>query len=214
MSKKIKIDIVSDVVCPWCYIGQERLSKAIESSGVDTEINWQPFQLHPDLPTAGADKFKFLEGKFGGSGEAMFKNVENAAKSEGLAFNTENVANIPNTVESHRIMHLAKSKGLESEMALAFFEAYFVNGEDLTTSEGILNVAVKGGLERKEAQDYLDSDAGKQEVLGIEQQYKAAGIQSVPSFILNDKFLIQGAQSPETFMQAFEQIEKMESESV
>jgi predicted DsbA family dithiol-disulfide isomerase len=214
IEKDLKIDIVSDVICPWCYIGQERLKKALKQSGLNAEINWQPYQLHPDMPIEGADKFKFLEDKFGGSGEAMFKRVEEAAGSEGLAFNTENIANIPNTVESHRVMHLAKEKGIHNEMAHAFFKAYFSEGADLTSIEGILETAVKGGLEKAETLAYLESDVATSEVKSTEQQYKASGVSAVPTFIINNKYMIQGAQSPETFISAFQQLEIKSDDSL
>ena len=206
-NKDLKIDIVSDVVCPWCYIGQERLNKALKQSGLNAEINWKPYQLHPDIAVEGAEKFKFLEDKFGGSGKDMFLRVQEAASAEDLPFNTDDIANIPNTVESHRVMHLAKEKGLDNEMAHAFFKAYFAEGADLTTSKGIIETAVKGGLNREEVEAYLKSDAATNEVLQSEQQYKAAGVSAVPTFIINDKYMIQGAQSPETFIGAFQQLE-------
>lgn len=212
--KNLKIDIVSDVVCPWCYIGQERLNKALKQSGLKAEINWKPYQLNPDMPIEGADKFKFLEDKFGGSGKDMFKRVEDTAGAEGLAFKTENIANIPNTIESHRVMHLAKEKGLQNEMADAFFKAYFVDGIDLTTTDGILKVAVNGGLDKNEASTYLQSEKATNEVKATEQQYKVAGVSAVPTFIINDKYMIQGAQAPETFIDAFNQLEIKADESL
>lgn len=212
--KDLKIDIVSDVVCPWCYIGQERLNKALKMSGLKAEINWLPYQLNPDMPLEGADKFKFLEDKFGGSGEAMFKRVKETADAEGLAFNTENIANIPNTVESHRVMHLAKEKGIQNEMAHAFFKAYFADGVDLTSTEGVIDTAVNGGLHRDEVAAYLQSQSATNEVKSTEQQYKSAGVSAVPTFIVNDKYMIQGAQAPETFISAFQQLEIKSDDSL
>ena len=206
-NKDLKIDIVSDVVCPWCYIGQERLNKALKQTGLKAEINWKPFQLHPDMPVEGADKFGFLENKYGGSGEEMFKRVEDTAAEEGLAFNTANIANIPNTIESHRIMQLANSKGLENKMAIAFFKGYFSDGVDLTTRDGVLEIATKGGLNKEEAQIFLESNASIDVVQSTETAYKNAGVSAVPTFIINDKHMIQGAQSAETFIQAFQQLE-------
>ena len=205
--KDLKIDIVSDVVCPWCYIGQERLNKALKQSGLKAEINWKPYQLNPDMPNEGADKYKFLENKFGGSGKEMFKRVEDAANAEGLEFNAENIANIPNTVESHRVMHLAKEKGIQNEMAHAFFKAYFADGIDLTMTNGIVETAVNGGLDKEAVIAYLESEKATNEVLSSEQQYKTAGVSAVPTFIINGKHMIQGAQSPETFINAFQQLE-------
>lgn len=205
--KDLKIDIVSDVVCPLCYIGQERLTKALKKAGLKAEINWLPYQLNPDMPLEGADKFKFFEEKFGGSGEAMFRRVEEAAGAEGLAFNTDNIANIPNTVESHSVIHLAKEKGIQNEMAHAFFKAYFADGVDLTSTEDVIDTAVNGGLARDEVAAYLQSQSATNEVKSTEQQYKSAGVSAVPTFIINDKYMIQGAQAPETFIEAFEQLE-------
>ena len=211
--KDLQIDIVSDVVCPWCYIGQERLNKALKTSGLSAEINWKPFQLNPDMPAEGVDKYEFLEKKFGGSGKEMFKNVENTASSEGLDFDTENIANIPNTVLSHCVMDLAKEKGLHNEMAHAFFKAYFADGEDLTKDENILSVAKRVGLDEAEITTYLTDDNIKAHVLDTERQYKNAGVSAVPTFIINNKYMIQGAQAPEAFINAFHQLDIQSDES-
>lgn len=203
---KIKIDIVSDLVCPWCYIGQKRLNDALAQTDYEVEISWKPFQLHPELEKEGMEKNAFLSKKFGSKGANIFDQVKAIADSESLPMNPNNIGNIPNTVDVHRLMWLAKKEGKDLKLALSLFEAYFVNGKDFSKQETLVSIGVDCGMDKTQIENFLVSDEGKKEVLEEEKSYREAGIKGVPTFIINDQFMIQGAQSPDVFLNAFEQV--------
>ncbi|MBU0697202.1 MAG: DsbA family oxidoreductase [Bacteroidetes bacterium] len=203
---KIKIDIVSDLVCPWCYIGQKRLNDALAQSDYEAEISWKPFQLHPELEKEGMEKNAFLFKKFGQQGANMFDQIKSVADSESLAMNPEKITNIPNTVDVHRLMWFAKKQHKDLKLANSLFEAYFTAGKDFSNPETLLDLAEACGLSRMETEAFLASEEGRTEVLAEEKMYREAGIQAVPTFIINDKYMIQGAQTPAVFLDAFKQL--------
>lgn len=204
---KIKIDIVSDLVCPWCYIGQKRLHDALKQTDSEVEISWKPFQLHPELQKEGMEKNAFLSKKFGPKGANLFDQVKSVADSEHLAMNPDIIGNIPNTVDVHRLMWLAKKEGKDLKLALSLFEAYFAEGKDFSKQETLVLVGTACGMDKTRIENFLPSDEGKQEVLEEEAAYREAGIRAVPTFIINNQYMIQGAQSPDVFLNAFKQID-------
>jgi predicted DsbA family dithiol-disulfide isomerase len=203
---KIKIDIVSDLVCPWCYIGQKRLNDALAQSDYEAEISWKPFQLHPELHKEGMEKNAFLIQKFGPQGANLFAQIKSVADSESLEMNPEKITNIPNTVDVHRLMWVAKKQNKDLKLAISLFEGYFTAGKDFSQTETLLDLAESCGLFRKETEAFLASEEGRKEVLADEKMYREAGIQAVPTFIINDKYMIQGAQTPAAFLDAFKQL--------
>ncbi|WP_026898362.1 DsbA family oxidoreductase [Daejeonella oryzae] len=208
MQKTIKIDIVSDLVCPWCYIGQKRLSDAIKQSEYKFEISWKAFQLHPELGKDGMAKDEFLQNKFGPEGEGMFDKLKDIAVSESLDMNPELITNIPNTIDVHRLMILAKKHQKDHELATLLFKAYFVDGKDFSKTDTLVEVGKSCGLSKTEILTFLKSDEGRKEVLMEEEMYRESGINAVPSFIINNKYMIEGAQSADVFLEAFKQLEQ------
>ena len=206
MASKIKIDIVSDLVCPWCYIGQKRLADALKEGDYEADISWKPFQLHPELQKEGMEKNKFLTQKFGERGANLFNQIKDVADSESLAMNPESITNIPNTINVHRLMWYAKQKGKDLSLAVSLFEAYFAAGKDFSNDQTLIDLGVACGLDQTDLKDFLASDMAKEEVLAEENMYRNAGISAVPTFIINDKYMIQGAQPPSAFLEAFEQL--------
>lgn len=204
--KKIKIDIVSDLVCPWCYIGQKRLQDALTQSDYEAEISWKPFQLHPELQKEGMEKNAFLTRKFGAKGANLFEQIKDVADSEHLVMNPELIGNIPNTIDVHRLMWLAKKEGKDLSLAVSLFEAYFAKGKDFSNPETLIEIGIACGLDKDTTSEFLASDEAREEVLAEEQMYREAGIQAVPTFIINDKYMIQGAQAPAVFLDAFKQL--------
>ena len=205
MKQKIKIDIVSDLVCPWCYIGQKRLNDALMNSDYEAEISWKPFQLHPELQKEGMDRNAFLLKKFGPQGLNLFDQIKSVADSESLSMFPDKITNIPNTVDVHRLMWLAKKQNKDLKLAINLFEAYFTQGKDFSQTETLLDLAELVGLSRAETSIFLASEEGKAEVVQEEKMYREAGISAVPTFIINDKYMIQGAQPPAVFLDAFKQ---------
>lgn len=204
--KKIKIDIVSDLVCPWCYIGQKRLQDALAQSDYEAEISWKPFQLHPELEREGMDKNVFLTRKFGANGANIFEQIKTVADEESLAMHPEQISNIPNTIDVHRLMWLAKKEKKDLKMAISLFKAYFAEGKDFSKKDTLVSIGEASGMDAAQIRSFLASEEAKAEVLEEERIYREAGINAVPTFIINDKYMIQGAQSPEVFLDAFKQL--------
>lgn len=207
---KIIIDVVSDVVCPWCYIGKRRLEKAVTSLKDEFafEINYLPFELNPNMPKEGKNQKAYLTAKFGG--EARYKelteNVRKVAEGEGLTFNYDNQTMSPNTKDAHRLIWLAKAEGCQPAVKEALLKAYFEDGIDLTQTENLISIVASAGLDRMKAKTLLDSDEGTVEVEYLEQLNHQRGISGVPFYIVNHKYGISGAQSPENFVRAFRDI--------
>jgi predicted DsbA family dithiol-disulfide isomerase len=207
MSQTIKIDIVSDVACPWCYIGQERLRKAMEAlPHIDFQVEWKPFQLQPDMPAEGADKVQFMAKKFGPKAKSMEEHVSLTARQEGLPIDFDKMTRMPNTLQAHRLMAFGKREGIEHQMAYLLFKAYFADGKLVGEKETLLGIGQEAGLSEASLDKFMNTDEGLEEVRYEEHHYRQAGINSVPSFIINDQYLVQGAQPSEVLIDAFEQV--------
>jgi predicted DsbA family dithiol-disulfide isomerase len=208
--QRIKVDIVSDVVCPWCYIGKRRLEKAIEElkGEFEFDINYLPFELHPNMPKEGRNQKEYLTEKFGGEEryQQLTNNVTAVAAEEGLHFNYTRQQNSPNTRDAHRLIWLAKQEGVQPEVKEALLNAYFEKGIDLTKNDNLIDVAESAGLDRNKATALLSSDEGLVEVEYLEQLNTQRGVSGVPFYIVNDKYGISGAQPSSSFVSAFRDI--------
>lgn len=204
----IRIGIVSDVVCPWCYIGKRRLEKAMAIAGnrFDFELEYFPFELNPHMPAEGKDQQEYLTEKFGGPDKyrQMTDHVTRVALQEGLFFNFEKQKISPNTRNAQRLIMLAKEDGKQLELVEILFKAYFTDGVDLSKTENLTDLASHAGLDPEKIELFLQSNTGSTEIEMAEQELQKLGITGVPLFIIDNKFGISGAQSPEAFIQAFE----------
>lgn len=209
-NNSFKVDIVSDVVCPWCYIGKKRFEKAMDSLSAEYgfEVNWHPFQLNPDMPREGRNQKEYFSEKFGSWERfmGMLQHVKDAAKGEGLQFAIEKHENSPNTLDAHRIVKLGQDLGLQDEIVNAFFKAYFEEALDLTRKENLLLVAERAGIDRAKAEELLATQEGLAEVQQAEEHYKKLGVTGVPFFIINDKYAFSGAQPIESIIQILKQV--------
>ncbi len=204
----IHIDLYADIACPWCYIGEIRLEKAIaQRPDLEIERRWNPFQLQPGLPK-GQDWRTFADAKFGGWERALqsFEVVRQAASDTGITFNLESIASAANTLDAHRLILFAREIGSEWAMARALFEAFFVKGQDLNEDDELMRVATSVGLEADAVRDLLASDALTAEVLASQQRAAALGVRGVPFYVLNGRYGISGAQPLEVFAQALDQL--------
>ncbi len=212
--QKITIDVVSDVVCPWCYIGKRRLEKAINElkEEYEFEVNYLPFELNPNMPKEGRNQKEYLTEKFGGEDryKQLTDNVAKVAADEGLHFDYDKQQNSPNTRDAHRLILLAKQEGVQAEVKEALLNAYFVKGVDLTKNENLVNVVSKAGLDREKATSLLSSDEGLAEVERLEQINVQRGVSGVPFYIVNGKYGISGAQPSSSFISAFKDIGEKE----
>lgn len=215
---KIKVDVVSDVVCPWCYIGKRRLEKAIDNlkGQVEVEVEFHPFELNPDMPKAGKNQKMHLTNKFGGADryKQITNNVAKVAAEEGLKFAFDKQEISPNTRDAHRIIRYAKSEGKQAVVKEAFLKAYFEEGTDLSKNENLVAIGTKAGLNAEKISSLLTSDEGLVEVELDEQMNSQRGISGVPYFIINNKYGVSGAQPSDVFEKAFLDIAKEPVESL
>lgn len=207
----MQIDIYSDVVCPWCFIGKRRLEEALEIAGYRdrAQISWRPFQLNPTMPKSGMDRRTYLDAKFGGAEarQAIEARVAKAGETAGIVFAFDRIGRTPNTFEAHRLMWLAQQQGKQDELAEALFRAYFSEGRDIGNGQTLVEIATEAGLDRAEVQRWLTSDRGVEEVRGEERAGHRLGIRGVPYFVLNGTYGISGAQPPDIFVSALQKAE-------
>jgi predicted DsbA family dithiol-disulfide isomerase len=204
------IDIVSDVVCPWCWIGKRRLESALEQRGRSLpHIRWHPFQLNPDIPAGGVDRGSYLTTKFGGPERArqIYERVEAAGREAGIAFDFARIARQPNTVEAHRLIEWgqAADPGRASVLVERLFSAYFTEGVDLGDVEALAGLAGDAGYDVPAARAHLASDAERASVAEADARMKGLGVTGVPFFIFNQRLAVSGAQPPDILADAMEQ---------
>lgn len=212
----ITIDIVSDTVCPWCYVGKRRLERALAAKSEDIKvmIGWRPFQLNPEMPEDGMDRRDYLEAKFGGKDGAkrVYTAIEEAGKMEGLPFDFSQMARQPNTVNSHRLIDYAGHQGKQDEVVEALFQAYFIDARDIGDIDELVAIGSAAGLEEAPLRDYLESDQDIDRIKAEDAMARQMGVQGVPCFIINRKYAISGAQDPAVFLQAWEMVQKEAAE--
>ncbi len=203
----MNIDIFSDTVCPWCYIGKRRLERALAGRPeVNPTIRWRAFQLNPQMPQEGMDRQRYLALKFGGASRAkeLYDTIFRVGESEGIAFQFDAIARTPNTVPSHRLLRFAEGLGCDAALSEALFKAYFLDGRDIGDAEVLASVAAEAGIDAAKAKDFLASAELEQEILAEDQFARRLGIAGVPCFIVDGKYALSGAQEPEAFYPIFE----------
>jgi len=207
---EILVEVVSDVVCPWCYIGKRRLEKAIDelSTRFDIKVSFSPFELNADMPAEGRDQKEYLSKKFGDESryEQITAHVTQVAREEGLSFDFKKQKVSPNTRDAHRVIWYAQREGKQPAANEAFMEAYFEEGVDLSKRENLVVVAEKAGLKKESVASMLESNDGLAEVTVAEQMNHQRGISGVPFFIINNKYGVSGAQPAETFVKVLTEI--------
>jgi len=204
-----RIDVISDVICPWCYIGKRHLERALDLLEKDHKlafsVAWHPFQLNPDMPPEGADRQKYRLAKFGSAERSrqMDERITGVAAGVGLQFHLEKLTRTPNTMKAHRLIWLAARNGVQAGVVEALFEGYFTQGADLGDDKVLADLAQRGGLDRDAALALLAGDEGKREVLVGDQMARGCGIQGVPSFALQGHVLFSGAVPADEMVDAF-----------
>ena len=200
---QLKIDIVSDVVCPWCAIGYKKLSKAMTQldDEISFEVNWKPYELHPEIPKGGFDKKEYYKIKFGGSSGSSdkFNFISEEGRKVGLEFNFKKSKNLPNTFLAHRLLWLCRSKDMQDVLAEALFHAYFTDGRDVGNIDELIEISTENGLNREEIKEFFQTNVGHEEVLREENRAREMNIFSVPTYIFNKKYLLVGGQESDTF---------------
>lgn len=207
--KPLQIDIVSDVVCPWCYIGKKRIEDALAlASDVPVHVNWRPFFLNPWVPRDGISRDDYLTTKFG-SPEA-YKNIASrvvdAAAEEGLQYNPDSVKRQPNTIDSHRLILWADAEGKAAQMKQRLMELYFRDGGDLTDTNVLVQAAADVGLDAETVRKRLATDEDVERISAQAQEASEKGISGVPTYVFAQKYAVSGAQPAEQLARAIRQI--------
>jgi len=210
----VTIDIVSDVVCPWCYIGKRHVEAAIAQyqtahPGSEVTLRWHPFQLNPDLPLEGSDRRSYLEAKFGGPERAkeIYARVSAAGRNAGLALNFEGIQKQPNTLAAHALIAYAQSAedGQHADAIVErLFKAYFVDGQFIGDIDVLVGIATECGLDADATRAVLAERATLDQVAGMDANVRRQGISGVPFLIFNQKLALSGAQPPEVMLEAME----------
>ncbi len=193
-----RLDIVSDAICPWCYIGKRQLERAqplLAQEGLRFSVHWNPFQLNPDMPREGVDRRAYRTAKFGSweRSQELDTRVAEAASAVGLTFRLDRLRRTPNTVDAHRLVWLAGEEGVQDAVMEAVFRAYFTDGGDLGDRQLLADCAAAGGMGRDAVLDFLDRGALESEVREADRTAREAGVNGVPSFFLDGYGLFSGA---------------------
>jgi len=213
----MRLDIVSDAICPWCYVGKRHMEAALEmlrAEGIDFAIHWNPFQLNPDMPLEGVDRREYRIKKFGNweKSQALDARLTEAAKGAGLEFHMERLTRTPNTLKAHRLIALAGQQGVQDSVMEAVFRSYFIEGKDLGDNAVLLACATEGGMDSAATAAFLATDEGLTEIQAQEHAARSAGVSGVPSFFLEGYALFSGAMPAADMARAFRHAHKVLTE--
>jgi len=215
MAEPLVIEVVSDVVCPWCFIGKSRLEQALQlRPDIPVEIRWRPYFLNDWVPREGISRDEYLTTKFGSPEryKAIAGRVAAAAKAEGLTYNVDKIARQPNTLDCHRLILWARNSGSANKMKQRLMELYFTEGADLTDREVLVKAAAESGMDAELTRELLASDRDVDLVTQEAEQAKRAGIDGVPCFIFGGALAVSGAQEPaylaDAMARAVDEVEK------
>jgi predicted DsbA family dithiol-disulfide isomerase len=205
MPAPVQLDVISDTICPWCFIGKRRLEKTLAlKPDVKVDIRWRPYQLDATIPSGGVDRREYLEAKFGGPERAkeIYQRIRDAGAEEGIPFNFEGIARTPNTINSHRLIRWAANADVQNAVVERLFNLYFIEGGSIEDSDSLVAVARETGMDADLVAELLAGDA---DVDLVEREIRTAqkiGVTGVPCFIFANNFGVMGAQSPEILAEA------------
>ncbi|QDY69028.1 DsbA family oxidoreductase [Qingshengfaniella alkalisoli] len=208
----IKLDILSDPICPWCYIGKTFLDRALAQRSTPVfAIEWHPFQLNPDMPREGMDRREYLETKFGGKDGAVqaYARIDEAAKAADIPINFDKIQRTPNTLDAHRLIHWAGLETKQGPVVDALFNAYFVEGRDIGDHEVLADIADAAGIDAALVQRLLKSDADLEDIQTRDRHSREMGVSSVPTFIVANQHAVPGAQQPDLWLKVMDELEAM-----
>jgi predicted DsbA family dithiol-disulfide isomerase len=208
----LRIDIVSDVMCPWCVIGYRQLAIALEAKGVQHDIHWHPFELNSNMPTEGQDMRAHLIEKYGitpAQSDANRANMTALGQELGFQFNFADGFRMHNTFNAHQLLHWAKEQGRMHDLKQALFDAHFTHGRDLSDSAVLVDIAAETGLDRDDASAILADQRFATEVRQEQKFWTQQGISGVPAIVFNRQHLVTGAQGVENYKSMLDQLQKM-----
>ena len=205
----IKIDIVSDVACPWCYIGKKHLEKALENfNSPEVAITWHPFQLDPTIPKEGVSREEYFAKKFGSNSqiEAVFQRVAGVGEQAGIIFNFHQMSKAINTIPLHKLLHIAREEGTQIVLEERFFKGYFTDGIDFSDDDILFTFMQDFGWDAEKTTSILANDEIEQAVLQEIQHFQNLGVSGVPFFIFNNKYAVSGAQPTNVFLDTLQKV--------
>ena len=198
----IRLDIFSDPVCPWCYVGKANLDKALDQHPDHPfQVQWHPFQLNPEIPPEGVTKRAYLEEKFGGKArvDAVHDRLREVARGAGVDMDPDKPQRMPNTLNAHRLIHWAGIEGTQSPVVTALMRAYWVEGRDIGDLATLADIAGENGMDRDATLRLLQSDADADDIQARDQDARHKGVNAVPTFLIAQQYVVSGAQPPETW---------------
>ena len=203
----MRIDIIFDTICPWCYIGKKRLEASLASAPMDDlEIHWNAFLLNPEMPPEGMDEREYTRAKFGGEARTkrVYAAIRQTGEASGIEFRLERIDWVPNTLDSHRVIRYAERDGLAGAAVEAMYQGYFIEGRDIGMRSTLLDIGDAIGLDRDGLSGYLASDEDRADVLEQNIRAHRLGISGVPAFIVDGQFSLSGAQDPQVIHRLLE----------
>jgi predicted DsbA family dithiol-disulfide isomerase len=211
--KTLAIDVVSDVVCPWCYVGKRRLERAlallaVQQPDVEPVVRWHTFQLNPEMAPEGIAREDYVRNKFGDRADSIYERVAGVGKEVGIAFAFDRIARQPNTVVPHSLIAVSEPGMAQDAMVEAFFKAYFLEGLDLTEASVLMDVAESAGMDRVVAEAHLQNAELHSQTIDSDKAAREMGITGVPFFIFNQKVGLSGAHESETLLEAMNEAMK------
>ena len=205
----IRLDIFSDPICPWCYIGKANLDRALETHAEHPfEIEWHPFQLNPDMAPEGADRRSYLEARFGGkqNAVAIYARVSEAAEAAGVSINFETMNRVPNTLDAHRLIHWARLEGRQTAMVSTLFRAYFRDGKDIGDKATLAALAGDAGMDAALAARLLATESDRADISARDAPSRSRGVNSVPTFVIANQYVLTGAQPATLWGQVIDEL--------
>ena len=205
----IRLDIFSDPICPWCYIGKTLLDRALESRPDHPfSVEWHPFQLNPDMPAQGMDRRSYLETKFGGKQQAVevYARIAEAAKNAGIEIDFAAIQRTPNTMNAHRLIHWAGLEGRQTAVVAALFRAYFKDGRDIGSTDTLIDIAQAAGMDPEATERLLATDADRADLAARDADARQKGVTGVPAFLIAQQYMMPGAQPVETWQQVIDEL--------
>ncbi len=215
-TRTVRIDVISDVVCPWCFLGQKRLDRAMElAEGIDVDVRWRPYQLDPSIPPEGLERKAYMLAKFG-SGDRLRQahdTLVGAGQAEGIEFDFEAITVAPNTLDAHRVIRWAGSAGpeIQNRLARRLFEFYFQEGRNVGDPAELIAAAREAGMDAAVVETLLPTDADRDAVTEEIATASRMGVRGVPCFIIENKYAVMGAQDPQTLADAIRQVAELKA---
>jgi len=213
---KLRVDIISDVVCPWCIIGYRQLEEALERTGTEIDLHWHPFELNPNMPPEGQNIREHVAEKYGATAEQSAKTraqMKELGESLGFTFSYNEDSRIVNTFQAHQLLHWANELGREHDLKMAFFTRYFTEGDDVSDTAILLEAVSEIGLDRDEAKAVLDDGRYAEAVREREEFWTSNGISGVPAMVFNQRHLVIGAQGADNYASILTQLQQMTTQA-